>query len=303
MAIDTALPEVSVQPVDTSRDEPVKGILIMLLSLAVFAVLNGVVKDMMQRFPASEIIFFRNAFGLLPLLTLLPWAGGLAILKPQAPLGHIIQALAMSATLVLSYTAFGLIPLAEVTAILFLQPTIMTVLAHFFLGERGGVRTWASVIVGFAGVLLIVRPAGLGIQFGALAAIAATVFASIAMLAVRALSSRNASLSISIWYMVLSTAIFLPTLFFWWVTPTFDQFVGLALMGVTSGVGQYLMILAFRFAKASTLSPVQYGNLLGAIVVGFVGFGEVPSPATLLGAVVVMAAMALVLPGRKARPK
>ena len=71
-------------------------------------------------------------------------------------------------------------------------------------------------------------------------------------------------------------------------------------MGLASGVGQYLMILAFRFAKASTLSPVQYGNLLGAIVVGFVGFGEVPSVATLFGAVVVMAAMALVLPGRKA---
>jgi drug/metabolite transporter (DMT)-like permease len=300
MAVDTALPDIGAQPADARRDEPAKGILIMLLSLAVFAVLNGVVKDLMQRFPANEIIFFRNAFGLLPLLMLLPWAGGLSILKPQAPFGHVLQALAMSATLVLSYTALGLIPLAEVTAILFLQPTIITVLAHFFLGERGGVRTWASVVIGFAGVLLIVRPTGLGVQFGALAAIAATVFGSIGMLAVRALSRQNASLSISIWYMILSTAIFLPTLFFWWVTPTFDQFVGLGLMGLASGVGQYLMILAFRFAKASTLSPVQYGNLLGAIVVGFVGFGEVPSLATLLGAVVVMAAMALVLPGRKA---
>jgi len=150
-------------------------------------------------------------------------------------------------------------------------------------------------------VLLIVRPSGMAIEFGAVAAIAGTVFASIAMLAVRMLSGRNASLSISIWYMILSTGIFLPTLFVWWVAPSFDQFVGLAVMGLTSGVGQYLMILAFRYAKASTLSPVQYANLLGAIVVGFIGFGEVPSLATLLGAAVVMAAMALVLPGRKRR--
>jgi drug/metabolite transporter (DMT)-like permease len=300
MAMDTALPT-SVPFPDARTDEPVKGILIMLLSLTIFSVLNGVVKDQMQSFPVNEIIFFRNGIGVLPLLLLLPWAGGLAILRPHLPWGHLLQGLAMSATLVLSYTAFDLIPLAEVTAILFLLPIITTVLAYFFLGERAGVKAWLSVALGFSGVLLIVRPAGLSIEVGALAAIAAALFAAIAMLAVRVLSERNASLSISIWYMILSTVIFLPTLFFWWMTPTFDQLLGLLLMGVASGVGQYLMILAFRYASASTLSPVQYGNLLGAIVVGFFWFGEVPGPPTLIGAAIVMAAMALVLPSRRKR--
>lgn len=284
---------------DARIDAPVKGILIMLLSLTVFSVLNGVVKDQMQTFPANEIIFFRNGIGVLPLLLLLPWAGGVAILKPRMPLVHLLQALTMSATLVLSYTAFDLIPLAEVTAILFLLPIITTVLAYFFLGERAGLRVWVSVALGFAGVLLIVRPAGFSIELGALAAIAGAAFAAIAMLAVRVLSERNASLSISIWYMLISTVIFFPTLFVWWVTPTFDQLLGLVLMGVASGIGQYLMILAFRYASASTLSPVQYGNLLGAIIVGFFWFGEVPGLPTLVGAAIVMAAMALVLPGRR----
>lgn len=284
---------------DARIDAPVKGILIMLLSLTVFSVLNGVVKDQMQTFPANEIILFRNGIGVLPLLLLLPWAGGVAILKPRMPLVHLLQALTMSATLVLSYTAFDLIPLAEVTAILFLLPIITTVLAYFFLGERAGLRVWVSVALGFAGVLLIVRPAGFSIELGALAAIAGAAFAAIAMLAVRVLSERNASLSISIWYMLISTVIFFPTLFVWWVTPTFDQLLGLVLMGVASGIGQYLMILAFRYASASTLSPVQYGNLLGAIIVGFFWFGEVPGLPTLVGAAIVMAAMALVLPGRR----
>ena len=123
-------------PVPDARiDAPVKGILIMLLSLTVFSVLNGVVKDLMQSFPANEIIFFRNGVGVLPLLLLLPWAGGVAILKPQMPLVHLLQALTMSVTLVLSYTAFDLIPLAEVTAILFLLPIITTVLAYFFSSD------------------------------------------------------------------------------------------------------------------------------------------------------------------------
>lgn len=180
MAIDQTLPAPAAT--EPSMDQPVKGILIMLLNLTVFAVLNDVVKDQMRSFPANEIIFFRNAIGLLPLLALLPRAGGTTILRPQMPWLHLAQAATMSVCLVLPYTAFDLIPLAEVTAILFLMPVIMTALAHFFLKEKAGLKGWLSVIIGFGGVLVIVRPDGLTPEWGALAGIIAAVFAAIAML-------------------------------------------------------------------------------------------------------------------------
>lgn len=296
----TSQAEAPLAAAEARPDQPVRGILIMLIGVAIFAVLNGVVKEQMRIFPANEIIFFRNALGLLPLLALLPWAGGLAILKPKRPLLHVAQALAMSVTLMLSYTAFDLIPLAEVTAILFLMPIFMVVLAHLFLGERAGLLGWLSVALGFGGVLLVVRPDGLTVEWGVLLAIASAVFSAIAMLQVRVLSAQNASLSISIWYLILSTGIFAPTLLVWWVTPTPTDLLGLVGMGLASGIGQFLMILAFRYASASTLAPTQYGNLLGALIVGFLWFSEVPTLTTLIGTAVVMAAMAVVLPRKGA---
>jgi drug/metabolite transporter (DMT)-like permease len=284
----------AVEPLNSER--PTTGVLIMLAALCVFAVLNGVVKDQAASFPVTQIIFFRNFFGLIPLLLVVPFLGGWGVLRISRPAHHLLQAGFMSMTLVFSYLAFAATTLAEVTAILFLQPILMAVLAHFAFGERARPRVWLAAFVGFAGVLIIVQPGSVSINPGSLLAVAAAVGAAFAMLEVKILSSDNASLGISVWYLVLSTLIFAPTLLFWWVTPDPGQLVGLIIMGLASGIGQFMMIWAFRFARVSTLGPVQYTNLIGGVIVGFVWFGEVPSTATLIGAAVVMLALALVLP-------
>ncbi|MDR3472926.1 MAG: DMT family transporter [Devosia sp.] len=284
-------------------DRPLRGILIMVTSLSVFAVLNGVVKEQAQHFPVNEIIFCRNLFGLVPLAFLLPRLGGIKILRPSRTWLLMAQALAMSVTLVCAYIAFATIPLAEASAVMFLQPIIMVVIAHFALGERGGTKGWAAVVIGFLGVLLIARPSGLAMGQGMLMALAAAVLSAIGVLLIRPLSRDNNSLTISVAYMLVSTAIFGPSLAFWWATPTPAQLAGLIVMGLVSGAAQFLMVLAYRYASVTTLGPVQYVNLLGSIVVGLLWFNEVPGLLTLLGVLVVMASVALVLPRRsKAAP-
>ena len=273
-----------------------KGIAIMVAGLLVFAVLNGVVKDQAQRFPVTEIIFFRNLFGFLPLLIAVPFNGGWGVLKPSNISGHLVQAVAMSITLVCAYIAFAMIPLAEATAIMFLQPVILVVLAHIFLGERASLSAWIAVVLGFAGVLLIARPADLGFEAGTLAALAGAFFAAVAIVQVRGLAATNTALTITIWYMVLSTLIFLPTTAFFWTTPSPSDLLALILMGIASGCGQYLIILPFRYADAATLGPVQYFSIVGGVLVGYFWFAEIPTWTTIVGAVIVMSAMALVLP-------
>jgi drug/metabolite transporter (DMT)-like permease len=277
---------------------PGRGIAIMILGLLVFAVLNGVVKDLAQRFPVTEIILFRNLFGLVPLLAALPFNGGWSSLRPVNVVGHLVQAIAMSVTLVCAYIAFATIPLAEATAIMFLQPVILVVLAHFFLKERAGLSAWIAVVLGFAGVLLIARPMGLALEAGTLAAVAGAFFAAVAIAQVRGLAASNPALTITIWYMVLSTAIFLPSTAFFWTTPSLLDLLALVLMGIASGVGQFLIILPFRYADAATLGPVQYFSIVGGVLVGYLWFAEVPTWTTIAGAIVVMSAMALVLPRR-----
>ena len=277
---------------------PLLGIAIMIAGLLVFAVLNGVVKDQAQRFPVTEIVFFRNLFGLIPLLAAVPFAGGWRSLRPVNVPGHLIQAAAMSVTLLCAYMAFASIPLAEATAILFLQPVILVVIAHFFLKERAGPAAWIAVLLGFAGVLLIARPVGMGVGPGTIAAIGGAVFGAIAIAQVRTLAGSNSALSITIWYMVLSTVIFLPTTAFFWATPSPADLAGLVLMGLVSGAGQFLVILPFRYASAATLGPVQYFSIVGGLLVGYFWFAEVPSWTTIIGAVIVMSAMGLVLPRR-----
>jgi drug/metabolite transporter (DMT)-like permease len=279
-----------------------RGIAIMVAGLLVFAVLNGVVKDQAQRFPVTEIIFFRNLFGLLPLLIAVPFNGGWGVLKPRNVSGHLLQAVAMSITLVCAYVAFAMIPLAEATAIMFLQPVILVVLAHVFLKERASLSAWIAVVLGFAGVLLIARPADLGFEAGTLAALAGAFFAAVAIAQVRGLAATNTALTITIWYMVLSTLIFLPSIAFFWTTPSPSDLLALILMGIASGCGQFLIILPFRYATAATLGPVQYFSIVGGVLVGYFWFAEIPTWTTIAGAVIVMSAMALVLPRRGSKP-
>jgi len=279
--------------------KPARGIAIMILGLLVFAVLNGVVKDQAQRFPVTEIIFFRNLFGLIPLLAVVPLIGGWQILRPVNLPGHLIQAVAMSVTLVCAYLAFATIPLAEATAIMFLQPVILVLIAHFFLKERASRTAWIAVSLGFAGVLLIARPVGVGLGPGTIAAIGGAFFAAVAIAQVRSLAASNSALTITIWYMMLSTLIFLPTTAFLWSMPSPQDLVGLILMGLVSGAGQFLIILPFRYASAATLGPIQYFSIVGGLIVGYFWFAEVPSWTTIIGAVIVMSAMALVLPRRR----
>ena len=280
-------------------NKPARGIAIMVVGLLVFAILNGVVKDQAHRFPVTEIIFFRNLFGLVPLLAAVPFIGGLRALRPVNLPGHLIQAVAMSVTLVCAYFAFATISLAEATAIMFLQPVILVVIAHFFLKERASLTAWIAVVLGFAGVLFIARPVGVGLGPGTIAAITGAFFAAVAIAQVRGLSATNSALTITIWYMALSTLIFLPTTVFFWSAPSPQDLVGLVLMGLVSGAGQFLIILPFRYASAATLGPVQYFSIVGGVIVGYFWFAEVPSWTTVIGAVIVMSAMALVLPKRE----
>lgn len=267
----------------------------MFLGLAMFSILNSVVKAQAEFFPVNQIVFFRNAGGGLALVIILFWLGERRRITLRHLHLNILQMAVMTCGILLSFTAFHLMPLANVMAIGFTQPIIVTIASVVLLGERVSRLGWAAVVLGLVGVQLVVAPTGSGMTIGALAAACGTICSAASMMLQRRLTARQAPLLITTWFMMLSSLALLPSLLVFWVTPTAWQLAGLVAMGLASGPLQLLMVQALHHATAATVAPVSYTNMLWAVLIGYLWFGDVPTLSVLAGSVVVIAATALLV--------
>jgi drug/metabolite transporter (DMT)-like permease len=277
------------------RRDPLRGALIMLLGMALFSILNGVVKAQAQHYPINQIVFFRNAGGIVPLLLILLWAGRLRELHTRHPMRHVLMATSMTGGLFFSFTAFHLMPLADVMAIGFTQPILVTVASALLLKERIPPAGWIAVLGGLAGVQLMVQPSGAGFNVGAIAAVFGTVCSATSMMLQRSLASREDPLVITTWYMGLSSLALAPTLAFSWASPSLLGLAGLVAMGLASGLCQWLTMQALYHASAASIAPINYTNMLWAIIIGYLWFGDVPALSVLAGSAIVIAATGILL--------
>ena len=279
---------------DPARD-PLRGALIMLFGMALFSILNGVVKAQAQHYPINQIVFFRNAGGVLPLLLILLLSGRLHDLRTSRPLRHVLLTISMTGGIFFSFTAFHLMPLADVMAIGFTQPILVAVASALLLKERIPAAGWIAVLGGLAGVQLMVQPSGAGFNIGALAALFGTFCSATSMLLQRSLASRENPLVITTWYMGLSSLALAPTLAFSWAQPSPLGLAGLVAMGIASGLCQWLTVQALYHASAAAIAPINYTNMLWAIIIGYLWFGDVPTLGVLIGSGIVMASTAVLL--------
>lgn len=275
--------------------DPRRGLLLMLVGLALFSILNAVVKAQAQIFPVNQIVFFRNAGGGLALLLLLPWLGQTLQIRLRDLPVNILQTAIMTSGILLTFLAFHLMPLADVMAIGFLQPIAIAVASVLFLGERISRYGWAAVVLGLVGVQLVIMPSGSGVNLGALAAAGGMICSAASMMLQRTLTAHQTPLRITVTFMILSSLALLPSLVMSWVTPSGWQLAGLIAMGLASGPLQLLMTQALYHATAATVAPMGYTNMLWAVLIGYLWFGDVPTPAVLGGSFVVIAATALLV--------
>jgi drug/metabolite transporter (DMT)-like permease len=267
----------------------------MFLGLALFSILNGVVKAQAEIFPVNQIVFFRNAGGALALLVILLWLGEAHRIRLRRLPLNLLQMAVATCGILFSFTAFHLMPLADVMAIGFTQPIIVTIASVVLLGERINRFGWAAVILGLVGVQLVLAPSGAGPNIGALAAVCGTICSAASMMLQRRLTTWQTPLLITTWFMVLSSTVLLPSLAVFWVVPTAWQLAGLLAMGLASGPLQLLMVQALYHATAATVAPMSYTNMLWAVLIGYLWFGDVPTLAVLAGSAVVIAATALLV--------
>ncbi len=271
-----------------------RGVVMMLIGLALFSILNGVVKALAETFAVNQIIFFRNGFALVTLLLMARGLGGFAALKVHNRAGMALQALQFTAVLLFIFVAYRHMPLADATAISFLQPVLVLLLSAPLLGEKVTRLGWIALLLGLGGVLLMIKPTGGGSLFGLTMSVIGTVFSALSLIQQRSLSRNETSLAIAFWTLAGSALLVLPSLPFNWVQPTPAQWALLIGNGLASGACQYLTTRALFHTPVATIAPLSYTKMLWALIVGFVWFGDVPTLLVLGGSAIVIAASALV---------
>ena len=279
-----------------------------LASVALFVVMQALVKYTAERVPPGEAVFFRSFFALPVILAWIAFRGQLALgLLPKAPLGHFWRGLMGTLSMGLGFAALAYLPLPEVTAIGFAAPLLVVVFAAMYLDERVPKLNWLAVLLGLGGVLIVLYPrftvfdrttSGHAELLGVSLVLGCAVFAALAQTVVRKLLATDRTPIIVLWFSVTATSLSLLTLPFGWVVPMPVEVIALVASGIVGAAAQIVMTESYRHAGASTVSPLDYTSLLFALAIGYAVFDEVPSLSLVLGAPLVILAGVLVALGK-----
>jgi drug/metabolite transporter (DMT)-like permease len=281
---------------DHSRDNLITGTLCKLAATFLFALMFASIRWLGPNFPIGEVVFFRSLLGLPVIMLTAIASGGLRLLATKRIDNHAVRALAGTVAMFCNFAAYTHLPLADATAIGFAAPLFVVILAVVMLGERVHAYRWSAVILGFAGVMVIVGPEA-GITPGALGAgyaLSGALLAALAMIFVRRMSAHEHSTTIAFYFMLTSCCISLFTAPFGWEMPTRGQALTLVFLGLAGGTGQLFLSYSYRFSEASALAPFDYTAMIWAVVIGYVWFAELPSLQVWLGAAIVIAAGLLI---------
>lgn len=271
------------------RSSPGKGIAYMLAAGGTLTVMDAGIKWLTDEYPVPQIGFMRYAVGIVVAVVFAWRFGGIATLRTSRPIGHALRSIFNLGTMLTFYYALDLLPLADTIAIGYAAPLFMTILSVPLLGERVGWRRWSAVVVGFAGVIVIVQPSPSGIGPGALFALAAAMLYALTLVTSRQLSTTESSHTILFYYSVfvlIALAGFMPAM---WVTPRLEDLWIILLVGIGGSFGQFFLNQAFRYGEVSLLAPLDYVALIWATLLGFLLWGDIPSAWMWIGAAVIVA--------------
>ena len=292
------------------------GIALKLVSVLLFAAMSMLIRLACQKFPLGQIVFFRSAFAILPVVLIYAWRNELrAAVVTRRPLGHLTRGCQAIIGMFLNFAALTRLPLMDATAISFASPLITVALAALILKERVRVYRWSAVAVGFAGVVIMLWPyldvwslfyvGSVERTIGAACALAGAFSNAGTVIQTRRLTDTETTSSIVFYFSLICTLAGLCTLPFGWLMPSLGELVMLALIGIIGGLSHILLTESYRYAATSLVAPFDYTSMVWAFLLGYFVFGELPSAFVYAGAAVVVACGLFVLwrERRSAKPR
>ena len=263
------------------------GFLYMFLSVCTFSVMDLLVK-WSSDYPTGEVLFFRGFFGLLPTYFLIPKNKLKTFYTTERSKEHLFRCLMGLMALIAIVVALRELPLAVVVSLSYAAPLFITVLSIFLLSEKVGVFRWLAVIIGFIGVIIIAEPGFKGMNYLYFLPLIFCIGMAFVTITIRKLSTTEPIWLISIFFTITISIAGLATIPMGWKMPNFQDFILLALIGVTGGSANLFLTQSYKLSEVSLVAPLKYLALVFAIFFGYFIWNEIPTIKTLIGASLVV---------------
>ncbi len=273
-----------------NRRERLVGILLMCSAVLCFSCLDATAKYLSRNLPTEQIVwarYFANVMIVAAIVNPLTRPG---VMRTNRLLLQVTRSMLLLGSTTLNFIAVRYLQLAETTAITFVTPLIVVLLAAPILGEKVGAKRLVAICVGFLGVLVVARPGIGGLHPAAIFSVLGCFAYAAYAITTRMLSYHDKPETTLVYSGLAGVVLLTPLLpIFWTTPPSLSVWILMASMGVYASFGHYLLILAHQRAPAGVLSPFMYSQLVWMVALGFIVFGDVPDAFTVTGALIVVA--------------
>ncbi len=267
----------------------VAGILIALSGNIMFATSDAIVKLLTARYSVFQIIVSQAVFALIPLTVMVLRKGSFLRLRVHHPRLVLARAVLAGTATVFGFYSFSQLPLAESYSIAFCTPLFVTLLSIPILGEKVGLHRWGAVLVGFIGIIVMVRPGFETLHAGHAAALVGACLGAFTVLVMRRIAREEAHAVMVLAVVAGLIVVSLPGMILTFRMPTLPDMALFACTGLLMGSAQFFVAKSLSLAPASVIAPMQYSMILWAILYGALLFGTAVDPVMILGAAIVIA--------------
>ena len=284
-----------------------QGVVLMAVAMLMLPCMDAIAKYMatFAGMSPGQVTFYRFFFQVVCTIPLIFTAQGSAMLRPKRPWLNLLRGAIHGAASLFFFAAVKYMPLADVFAIYFVEPFILTAMSAVFLGERVGWRRWLAIMVGFGGALIVIQPSFILFGWTALLPVACAFLYSVYLFMNRAIGNADSPVTMQtvagfggMLFMgaamfagdMAGIADFEPSL-----PPSLFTLVLLLILGALSGYAHMLVVRAFRMAPLSLLAPFQYFEIISATILGYAIFGDFPTSSKWLGIGIIVASCLFII--------
>jgi S-adenosylmethionine uptake transporter len=273
----------------TIRNVLLAGILLMLAGDFMFALNDAMGKWLVASFSVGQVVFIRSIGAFIVLGPMIANQGTAKLFQMERPVLQSLRVVATTVDTALFYAAVVYLPLADVMSFYMAGPIYVAALSHFLLGEKVGWRRWAAILVGFCGVLIILKPSSAALSLSSMFALVGSIAFAFAIILSRRLRGTSDTTLVT-WQTIGTLLVGAVMTIGAWRTPSALDFGAMLLLGIVSCSAHLMITRALKLAPASTLAPLHYSLLLWAMIFGLAFFGDVPGPRILIGSAIVVLA-------------
>jgi drug/metabolite transporter (DMT)-like permease len=267
-------------------DHPLRGIGLIVTSTVFLACSDALAKYLSLTLPPVEIAWIR--FLVFFIIVIPMMARGSSVLRSNRPGLQVWRAVGLVVSSLFFISGLRFLHIAEASATSFIAPVFVTALSIVLLGEKVGIRRWVATLTGLVGVMIVVRPGSSAFHPAAIFPIMSALGWAMTLTVTRMISGKDRAVTTMVYSAITGLCLLTALVPFIWVTPSWrDILLGIGI-GIASTTGQWIVVLAFRYADASVLAPFSYCQLVWATIFGFIIFGEIPDLWTIAGAAVII---------------